>query len=175
MTSGKGGMTISLIVAMAENRIIGCDNKMPWHLPEDLRYFKRVTMGKPVLMGRNTFESIGKPLPGRANIVITRNQEYHADGIVCVASVEQALALAAQLSDSTPDAEVMIIGGAQIYTQTLALAQRLYLTQVHAEIDGDAAFPAFERSQWLEVSREDHAPSENNPYSYSFLVLERKA
>lgn len=170
-------MKISLIVAMARNRVIGKDNKMPWHLPEDLRYFKRVTLNKPVIMGRNTFESIGKPLPQRSNIIISRNAAYQVEGALVVNSLEQALQLAAdihQQQQTQEDGELMIIGGAQIYAQALPLADRLYLTEVAAEPEGDAFFPAIERSQWQEVAREEHKACARNPYDYDFIVLEQR-
>lgn len=165
-------MKIALVVAAARNRAIGLNNKMPWHLPEDLKYFKRVTMGKPVIMGRNTFESIGKPLPGRPNIVISRNADYKAEGIKLVNSLDAALQVAAQLLAPSGD-EVMVIGGAQIYAQALAKADRLYLTEVDAEPEADAFFPAIDRSAWREMAREIHEACERNPYPYSFVVLER--
>jgi len=169
-------MKISLIVAMARNRVIGRDNKMPWHLPEDLRYFKRVTLNKPVIMGRNTFESIGKPLVQRSNFIVSRNPQYQVDGAIVVHSLGQALQMCSDLFDTIqPEAEseVMIIGGAQIYEQSLALAQRMYLTEVHADLEGDASFPDFDKKQWREVSREDHKACDKNPYDYSFLILEK--
>jgi dihydrofolate reductase len=162
-------MKISLIVAMAQNRVIGRDNQMPWHLPEDLRYFKRITLNKPVVMGRNTFESIGRPLPQRTNIVISRNPGYRIDGAVVVNSLEAALQQCRELQAE----EAMIIGGAQIYAQALPLADRLYLTEVAAVIEGDASFPDFDRSLWQEVARESHQATANNPYNYAFLVLEK--
>lgn len=171
-------MKIALIVAMTRNRVIGKDNKMPWHLPEDLKYFKRVTLNKPVVMGRNTFESIGKPLPQRTNIIVSRNADYKVAGAIVVPSVEQALQMVADLYqtiEAPEDSEVMIIGGAQIYAQTLPLAQRLYLTEIEAEIDGDASFPAFDRSGWQETAREEHPATPDNPYPYNFLVLDRLA
>lgn len=167
-------MKVSLIVAMSQNRVIGRQNQMPWHLPDELKYFKRVTMGKPVVMGRNTFESIGKPLPGRPNIIVTRNPDYDADGISIVASVEESLELAEQLTERDANAEVMVIGGAQIFAVTLPLADRLYLTEVHAVVDGDVFFPEFSPIDWRLVSREDHAADGANPYAYSVLVLERR-
>ena len=167
-------MKISLIVAMAQNRVIGRDNQMPWHLSEDLKYFKRVTMGKPVIMGRNTFESIGKPLPGRPNIVISRNPDYDADGISVVSSVQDALELSEQLTELDDNAEVMIIGGAQIFVLTLPLAQRIYLTQLHAKVAGDTYFPEFPAEDWRLAAREDHPAEGANPYAYSFLVLEKR-
>ena len=168
-------MKISLIVAMAQNHVIGRNNQMPWHLSEDLQYFKRTTMGKPLIMGRNTFESIGKALPGRTNIVVSRNSAYAATGIQLVNSLDNALQLAAQECSVNGASEVMVMGGAQIYTQALALADRLYLTQIHANVEGDTYFPPLIRSQWQEIDREDHTATSNNPYHYSFLVLERKS
>jgi dihydrofolate reductase len=165
-------MKISLIVALARNHAIGLNNKMPWHLPEDLKYFKRVTLGKPVIMGRNTFESIGRPLPGRPNIVISRNANYPAQGITLVHSLDAALAVAQTLL--TPEQpEVMVIGGAQIYAQALPLAHRLYLTEVDAAPEADAFFPQFDRGQWLEIASEQHAANNSNPWSYRFVTLER--
>jgi len=165
-------MKLALIVAAARNRAIGLNNKMPWHLPEDLKYFKRVTMGKPVIMGRNTFESIGRPLPGRPNIVISRNADYKADGITLVGSLDAALQAAARLLPPGVD-EVMVIGGAQIYAQALPQATRLYLTEVDAEPEADAFFPAIDSAEWSEVERESYAACERNPYAYSFVVLEK--
>ncbi|MGH1372447.1 MAG: dihydrofolate reductase [Cellvibrionaceae bacterium] len=158
---------IALIAAQAENRVIGLNNKMPWHLPEDLQYFKKVTLGKPVVMGRKTFESIGRPLPGRTNIVITRQSDWRADGVVAASGLDQALGLAEQES---PD-ELMVIGGAQIYAEALPLAQRIYLTQIHKKIDGDAWFPALD-DQWEQVSRQD-GHSEKQDLGYSFLTFDR--
>ena len=165
-------MKIALIVAAARNRAIGLNNKMPWHLPEDLKYFKRVTMGKPVIMGRNTFESIGKPLTGRPNIVISRNADYKAEGITLVHSLDEALQAAATLLPKGID-EVMVIGGAQIYAQALAKADRLYLTEVDAEPEADAFFPEVNRSQWREVARVKHQACEKNPFAYSFVTMDR--
>lgn len=167
-------MKVSLIVAMSQNRVIGRQNQMPWHLPDELQYFKRVTMGKPVLMGRNTFESIGKPLPGRPNIVITRNTDYEVDGISVVNSVEDALDLAEQLTEHDANAEAMVIGGAQIFSATFPRADLLYLTIVQAEVEGDVFFPEFPAEEWRLVSREERDANERNPYPYSVLVLERK-
>lgn len=167
-------MKVSLIVAMSQNRVIGRENQMPWHLPDELQYFKRVTMGKPVLMGRNTFESIGRPLPGRPNIVITRNHEYEADGISVVTSIEDALDLADQLTEHDANAEAMVIGGAQIFAEIFPRADLLYLTLVHAEVAGDVFFPEFPPEEWRLVSRDEHEADARNPYPYSVLVLERK-
>lgn len=141
---------LCLIVAQAENRAIGKDNQMPWHLPEDLQYFKRVTLGKPVIMGRKTFESIGRALPGRTNIVITRQTDWQATGVTAATSLEAAIEMAA----SEAPEEIMIIGGAQIYQESLPLAERVYLTQIHAGFDGDAFFPELDDG-WQETSRTD--------------------
>ncbi len=158
---------IALIAAQAENRVIGLDNEMPWHLPEDLQYFKQVTLGKPVIMGRKTFESIGRPLPGRTNIVVTRQPEWRAEGVVAASGLEQALCLAERES---PD-ELMVIGGAQIYAEALPLAKRIYLTQIHKKVEGDAWFPELS-DQWELVSRRD-GHSDKQDLGYSFLTFER--
>jgi len=165
---------LALVWAMARNRVIGRNNALPWHLPEDLKFFKRVTMGKPIIMGRKTWESIGRPLPGRCNIVISRNQDFKADGIAAVSSLQQAISLAGQISLRDGVDEVCVIGGAEIYHQALPLADRLYLTQVHADVEGDTFFPEFDLSQWQEVEREDFSASSANPCDYSFLVLEKR-
>ncbi len=161
-------MLISLIVAMAENRVIGRGNQMPWHLPADLRHFKSVTLGKPVIMGRKTFESIGRPLPGRRNVVISRNLDWCAEGVESVSSLDAALALV-QGAD-----EVMIIGGGQLYRETLPLAQRLYLTHIKLSVtDADTWFPDYSQYQWQLRAEELHEPDEKNPYPYRFETLER--
>ena len=166
-------MRLALIVAAAENGVIGRDNKLPWHLPEDLGYFKRVTMGKPIVMGRKTYESIGRPLPGRTNIVITRNPEWQAEGVRALPDLEAALALAEEIALIDGAEELMVIGGAEIYAAALPLAERLYLTRVHADVPGDAWLPDIDWSQWQELGRERHSASEANPYDYSFLVYGR--
>ncbi len=160
---------------MSRNRTIGRNNALPWHLPEDLKYFKRVTMGKPIIMGRKTWESIGRPLPGRTNIVITRDESFSAPGIKVVHSLNDALSVAESVGVIDGADEVVVIGGAQIYALTLPNADRLYLTQVHAEVEGDAHFPMFDLTQWHELGREDYSASGPNPYDYSFVVLERPA
>lgn len=165
-------MKLALIVACAENRVIGRNNELPWHLPQDLQYFKRVTMGKPIIMGRKTFESIGRPLPGRANIVVTRNPDYQAEGIEVVYNLSEALSRAAELTAAANVDEAMLIGGAELYRQGIGMADRLYLTEVNAEVEGDAYFPVFDRNAWQEVSREDFSADDKNPYNYSFLVLD---
>lgn len=165
---------VALIVAMSNNRIIGRNNALPWHLSEDLKYFKRVTFGKPVIMGRKTFESIGRPLPGRANIVVSRSG-FVAENVRVVASLEEALQIADSIAQVDGANEIMLIGGAQLYAHALPSVQRMYLTLVDAEVDGDAFFPEFDASQWREISREDHAALAPNPYPYSFIVLDRVA
>lgn len=159
---------ISMIAAMANHRIIGADNDMPWHLPADLKHFKAVTMGKPVLMGRRTYESIGKALPGRPNIVITSNESYSLNDATVVHSIEAAMQKAAAFD------EVMIIGGGKIYQSMLSQAQRLYLTFIDLTVDGDTQFPDYEaNANWQEVSRETHKKDDKNPYDYTFVTLER--
>ena len=160
-------MRIALIVAMAENRVIGRNNQLPWRIPADLRHFKALTLGKPVIMGRKTYESIGRPLPGRDNIVVTADSGYQAEGCQVVHSVEQALEAAGSCE------EAMIIGGANLYRQTLENADRLYLTLVKAEPEGDTWFPEIELQQWREIERQAHTADENNEYDYDFVVLER--
>ena len=167
-------MKLALIWAMARNRTIGRNNALPWYLPEDLKYFKRVTLGKPIIMGRKTWESIGRPLPGRTNIVITRDAAFKADGVRVVHSLEQALALAEKICLIDGSEEAIVIGGAEIYALALPHADRLYLTQVHADVEGDAYFPPLDLAQWHEKGREDFAAQAPNPYDYTFLILERE-
>ncbi len=166
-------MRLAMIVAQSSNRVIGRDNKLPWYLPGDLKYFKQATMGKPIIMGRKTFESIGKPLPGRLNIVISRDASFTAQGIKVVMSLPEAIELAESQALIDGVDEAMIIGGAQIYALALPEAERLYITQVHADIEGDAYFPEFNRSQWTELGREDFSAQGPNPYDYSFIVYQR--
>ncbi|MDH5433096.1 MAG: type 3 dihydrofolate reductase [Gammaproteobacteria bacterium] len=155
--------TISLVCAMAKNRVIGKDNQMPWHLPADLQHFKKVTMGKPIIMGRKTYESIGRPLPGRQNIVVSRNADLTIEGCDTATSFEEALALVESHD------EVMVIGGGLLYQQTLPFANKLHLTFIDLEVDGDTQFPDFESLSLTEVARESHQPDEKNPYSYEFV------
>lgn len=164
---------LALIVAIADNGVIGRDNALPWHLPEDLRYFKRVTLGKPIVMGRKTFESIGKPLPGRTNIVITRNAQFQAPGVEVAHSLDAALALAELIASRQGATETVAIGGAEIYRAALPRADRLYITEVHAQVDGDALFPTIDWQQWREVFREHHAAIDTDSYPYSFVRYER--
>ncbi|AXV22131.1 MULTISPECIES: type 3 dihydrofolate reductase [Aeromonas] len=163
-------MKISMIAAMAHDRVIGKDNQMPWHLPADLAHFKRVTLGKPVLMGRKTFESIGRPLPGRRNLVISRNPDYQAEGIEVVGSVEAALAL---LAGSSVE-ELMVIGGGHLYAEMLPSADCLYLTQIDLAVEGDTRFPAFDDAHWQRVDCESHPADEKNPHPYSFETWQRR-
>ncbi|MBH0026630.1 type 3 dihydrofolate reductase [Pseudoalteromonas sp. SWN29] len=159
-------MIISMIAAMANNRVIGLDNKMPWHLPADLQHFKKVTTGKPVIMGRKTFESIGRPLPGRRNIIITRNREYTAQGIEVVTTPEAALELVCAVE------EVMIIGGGNIYEQFLPKAERLYLTFIDLDIKGDTQFPDYNKvANWNVKEEQENLPDEKNKSSYKFVTL----
>ena len=161
-------MIVSLVVAMGRNHVIGRDNALPWHLPADLKYFRAVTIGKPVVMGRKTHESIGRPLPGRDNIVISRDAGFRADGCIVLPSLEAAY------EHCRDRDEVMVIGGASIYRLALALAQRIYLTEIGAEFAGDTMFPPLDTAAWHETRREDHPADGKNPYPYSFIVLERR-
>ena len=164
-------MKISLIVAVSRNGAIGLNNQLPWYLPEDLKYFKSVTMGKPLIMGRKTFDSIGRPLPGRANIVLTRDPQWISDGVEVVQSVEQAL-LAGEIACEAADVdEIMVIGGEQIYRMTLDLADRIYLTQVDADVEGDAFFPNIDLNNWSQTSVK--LPETIDKHPYQFLVLDR--
>ena len=163
-------MRISIIVAMDEGRVIGNDGGMPWHLPADLKFFKSMTMGKPILMGRSTYESIGRPLPGRTNIVITRNPTYQAEGCRLAHSIDNALAIAEEESAE----EAMIIGGGGIYEQILERTDRLYLTEIAVHMVGDTHFPVIKPEEWQEVSREEYAADGENPFDLAFVVLDRK-
>lgn len=160
-------MVISLVVAMDENRLIGADNRLPWRLPADLKHFRAVTMGHPIVMGRRTWESIGRPLPGRTSIVVTRQAAYEAEGAVVVDSPAAAKEAAGDCD------ELMIIGGARLYEDVLADADRIYLTEIHAAFEGDTYFPELSQDEWACVSREDFDKDERNPWDYSFVVLER--
>jgi dihydrofolate reductase len=169
-------MTIlSMIVATADNNIIGKDNDMPWHLPADLAYFKKVTLGKPIIMGRKTFESIGRPLPGRRNIVISRDESYQAEGIDSVTSVEQALALVDGSDGSEGAEEIMVIGGGAIYAHCLPKADRLYITHIKAAIDGDTQFPNYDDGSWKKTASDVRDSDENNVHQLDFCVYEKIA
>lgn len=175
-------MLISIIVGMGQDRVIGKDNDMPWHLSADLKYFAKTTKGHPIIMGRKCYESIGRPLPKRENIIITRNPNFEAPGCTVVHSLEAALATAQQyykavatpLSEEEETAEAFVIGGGEIYRQALDLADKLYLTYIDVRIeDGDVFFPDFEQDQWKITKEEAHQKDEKNPYNYTFVVLER--
>lgn len=159
---------ISAVVAMARDGVIGRDNAMPWHLPDDLKRFKALTMGKPMLMGRKTFEAIGKPLPGRTSLVLTRDPSWQAKDVIAVRSVDEAL----QQAGNVP--ELCIVGGAEIYRLTLPITQRIHLTRIHASIPGDAVFPAIDTSEWRETERTEHPADERHAYAMTFSTLERR-
>jgi dihydrofolate reductase len=161
---------IVLVVARADNRVIGKDGAMPWHLSEDLKRFKRITVGKPVIMGRKTFESIGKPLPGRHNIVLTRRPGWQAEGVTVVPNLAEAIA-AAGLDPRTRAEAIMVVGGAEIYAQALPFATRIELTEIHGEPEGDTYFPELDPARWRETFREVHAAGETHP-AFDFVTLE---
>jgi dihydrofolate reductase len=158
---------ISIIVAMARNRVIGVNNTLPWHLPADLKHFKALTMGHHIVMGRKTYESIGKPLPGRTSVVVTRNAGYAPPGVVVVNSLEAAITACSN------DEEIFVIGGAELYRQAIALADRIYLTEIDADIPGDAHFTELDHKLWKEAGRDSHAPDEKNRYPYHFVIFDR--
>ncbi|MGV6857445.1 MAG: type 3 dihydrofolate reductase [bacterium] len=162
-------MKVSIVVAMGKNRVIGnAQNEMPWRLPADLRHFREVTMGKPIVMGRKTHESIGRPLPGRHNIIVTRGEGYQSEGCTVVNSVEAALAAAGDVD------EVMITGGANIYEQFLSKTDYLYLTFIEGIFEGNIHFPAWDDGSWIEVSRESHQPDAENPHPWAFVEYTRR-
>ena len=161
-------MRISLVVAASRNDVIGREGELPWRLPDDLRHFKRLTTGKAVIMGRRTFESIGRPLPERRNIVMTRDEEFAAEGCEMASSLTEAM----DLVDGAD--EVMIIGGGQVYRDFLPLADRIYLTRVQAEVDGDTKFPEIDENLWRLVSSEHHEADDKHGYAFDFLVFDRR-
>ncbi len=167
----RGG--VELVVASSENDVIGRANGLPWRLKDDLKHFKALTLGKPILMGRKTFDSIGRPLPGRTNIVLTRSAEFAPPGVTVVADMPAALAAAAA---AAPPAPLMVIGGAQVYELCLPWASRIHLTLVHARIsDGDTRFAGWRGGEWIETARVLHAAGEDNDFDYSFITLDRAA
>jgi dihydrofolate reductase len=168
----KGRVRIALIAAMADNRVIGAHGDLPWRIPADLKHFKAMTMGKPVVMGRRTYESIGKPLPGRPNIVVSRGGVDFPDGLDVAADIDAALAMAQRRAHDVGADEIMIIGGATLYAALLPRADRLYLTEIHDAVDGDTFFPAFDRAAWREVAREDRDDVHSVPVS--FVTLDRR-
>ena len=160
-------MLISIVVAVAENGVIGRENTLPWRLPDDLRRFKELTLGKPIVMGRRTYESIGRPLPGRTNIVVSRQRDLQIEGCVVVDSMDGAIAAARDAS------EIMLVGGAQLYREVMPRVDRIYLTRVHAHIEGDVFFPALDSKLWQETNIATHAADERHAYSFTFVNLER--
>ena len=159
--------SLSIITAMDQNRLIGRDNGLPWYLPADLAFFKKTTLGKPILMGRKTYESIGRPLPGRQNIIISRDPNYRIDGCDTATGIEQAL----EMIKNQPEA--MLIGGSSLYQQTIDLADKLYITFIHSQFEGDAWFPEIPSQNWVESAREDHSADDKNAYDYSFVTYLR--
>jgi dihydrofolate reductase len=163
----RKGPRISVIAALAKDRVIGIENRLPWRLPEDLAHFKALTLGHPILMGRKTFESLGRPLPGRTNVVITRNPAYRPDGCLVAASIPAAIALCGEAN------ELFFIGGAELYAQVIPMANRLYLTEVNIEAAGDAWFPEYDRGAFKELSRESRTGEKGDALAFDFVVYER--
>jgi dihydrofolate reductase len=159
---------ITLIVAVADSGVIGRDNALPWHLPDDLKRFKQLTLGKPIVMGRKTFESIGKPLPGRHNIVVTRDASYRREGVTVVHGVDAAL----QAAGDVP--EIMIIGGADLFRLFLPRAGRLHLTRVHADVAGDIRWSAIDEREWRRVDHERHEPDDRHAHAFTFELWEKR-
>jgi dihydrofolate reductase len=162
-------MTISAILAMSKNRVIGKDNQIPWHLSADLKYFKRTTLNHHIIMGRKTFLSIGNPLPKRTNVVLTRNPFFIASNVLVATSIEEGL----QLARDNGEEEAFIIGGGEIYRQSMPYLDKIYLTLIEVEVEGDVFFPELDESQWQLVSEEAHKADDKNEYNYSFLIYER--
>jgi len=160
-------MNVSIVVAMSSNAVIGKSGGLPWHLSADLKHFKSITMGKPIIMGRKTHDSIGKSLPGRENIVLTRDYQYRAEGCSIIHKFNDVYKRCSEVD------EVMIVGGSQLYDQVLPLANILYMTEVHGDVEGDTRFPEFDREQWREVQRQDFKANEKNDFDYSFVVFKR--
>jgi dihydrofolate reductase len=160
---------ISLLYAMDKNRLIGSNNQLPWHLPQDLAYFKRITMDHKIVMGRKTFDSIGRPLPGRENIIITRDQQFSCDGCKVLHSIDEFLEMARKV-----DEEIFVIGGAEIFKELLPYSDRLYVTHIHHEFEGDTFFPETNDTEWEIISNEPGIKNEKNPYDFDFVVYERK-
>lgn len=160
---------LSHIVAVSENNIIGSDNGLPWKLSEDFKYFKNKTWGMPVIMGRNTFESMKKDLPGRINIIVTTRTDWHPEGVFISHSVHEAISKAKESEAK----EIFIIGGGKIFAQTIGMVGRIYLTRVHAKVEGDTTYPAMDKTAWRLISSEDHPADEKNNYPYTFEVWEK--
>jgi dihydrofolate reductase len=163
-----------LVAAVADNGIIGSDGSLPWWLPGDLEHFREVTMGKPIVMGRRTFDSIGRALPGRTSIVLSGNANFHAEGVRTAPNLDAALAIAEAEAKRLSIGEIAVIGGRTLYAETLPRAARIYLTEVHAKPDGNVQFPAFDRSEWNEVAREGPLQGAHDAHPYSFVVLDRR-
>ena len=172
-TTGAERVDVALVVAVSQNGVIGADGDMPWRLPSDLRHFKSVTMGKPVIMGRKTYESIGKALPGRLNIVVTRQSGYRAEGAEVTGDLATALEAARMAALRDGVSEICVIGGGEIYRQTLDRADRIYFTEVHAVADGDTVFPELAGDVWRETDRTRHEAGERDSADFSFVVYER--
>jgi dihydrofolate reductase len=172
-TEAAGGPVIALVVAMGENRAIGRGGNLPWHLHSDMRYFRKITMGKPVIMGRLTFMSLPRVLDGRLNIVLTRNAAFAAPGAVMAYNLEEALDVARKAAAKSGVDEIMVMGGEDIFRAVLPLASRIYLTEVHASPHADTWFPELDRGEWREVSRETHEKGPKDDHAFSFVVLER--
>ncbi|WP_394808483.1 dihydrofolate reductase [Nitrosomonas sp.] len=165
-------LRLSLLVAMARNRVIGRNNKLPWHLSADLKHFKFLTMGQTILMGRKTYESIGKPLPGRINIIITRQAGYEVPGAIVVNSIDDALLMCEK--NRSINGENFIIGGEELYRQTLKICQRMYITEIQRDFEGDVCFPEFDPNEWEETQRDKHISENDTNLEYHFVILDRK-
>ena len=166
-------LRLSLLVAMAKNRVIGRDNKLPWHLPADLKHFKFLTIGQTIVMGRKTYESIGKPLPGRVNIIITRQEGYEVPGATVVSSIDDALLMCEKIRSI--NGENFIIGGEELYRQTLKICRRIYITEIQRDFEGDVCFPEVDPNEWEETQRDKHISENDTNLEYHFVVLDRKS
>lgn len=164
---------IALIVAMAENGVIGRKGRLPWRMPSELQHFKRITMGKPLIMGRKTFASLKKPLPGRDNIVLTRDRDFYAEGAIRATTLDEAICIARDCATRRDAEEIMVIGGAELYKLTLALARRIYLTRIHAKAEGDIRFPLLVDAEWRETAAVPHRRGPEDEYDYTLFILER--
>jgi len=160
-------MIISIIVAKSKNNVIGIKNQLPWHLSDDLKHFKKITLNHPIIMGRKTYESIGRPLPQRTNIIITRNSDYQVDGSIVVSSLQKAI----ELASSKNEEEIFIIGGGELFKETISLANKIYLTEVDVILEGDAFFPSIDSSEWKEIKRLDFKKDSTNEYDFSIIEL----
>ena len=165
---------IAVVVAAAENGVIGRENQLPWRISADLKYFKKITMGHPIVMGRKTFESIGKPLPGRSNFVITRSRDWFCDGVTVCSSIDDAIEKASVKASNDKVDRLMIIGGAEIYKQVLPITQYVYLTKVHADVSGDAFFPSLNLDEWQVIHTDKHPKTAECQYEYSFIQMEKR-